>query len=40
MGDVLAPGMTFEFSYTVPADKTVPHLYADAPEDPQGLPSF
>lgn len=32
MGNALQPGMTFQFSYTVPEDKTVPHLYADAPE--------
>ena len=28
----LKPGMTFDFSYTVPEDKTVPHLYPDFPE--------
>ena len=28
----LQPGMTFEFSYQVPTDKTVPHLYPDIPE--------
>jgi fluoroacetyl-CoA thioesterase len=28
----LEPGMTFEFSYQVPADKTVPHLYPDIAE--------
>jgi fluoroacetyl-CoA thioesterase len=28
----LAPGMTFEYRYTVPEDKTVPHLYPDIPE--------
>lgn len=26
------PGMTFEFSYQVPTDKTVPHLYPDISE--------
>ena len=32
MADALQPGMTFEFSYTVAEDKTVPHLYADIAE--------
>jgi fluoroacetyl-CoA thioesterase len=32
MGDDLEPGMTFEFSYTVPENKTVPHLYPDIAE--------
>ncbi len=32
MDQGLTPGMTFEFKYTVPADKTVPHLYPDIPE--------
>ena len=32
MTETLQPGMTFEFSYTVAEDKTVPHLYPDAPE--------
>jgi len=32
MGDALQPGMTFEFSYTVTEEKTVPHLYGDIPE--------
>jgi fluoroacetyl-CoA thioesterase len=26
----LQPGLTHEFTYTVPADKTVPHLYPEA----------
>jgi fluoroacetyl-CoA thioesterase len=29
---VLEPGMTFEFSYQVPENKTVPHLYPDIAE--------
>lgn len=32
MADTLQPGMTFEFSYTVPEEKTVPHLYPDIEE--------
>ena len=28
----LQPGMTFDFTYQVPPDKTVPHLYPDIPE--------
>lgn len=32
MSASLVPGMTFEFAYTVPADKTVPHLFPDIPE--------
>ena len=28
----LTPGMQFDFAYTVPADKTVPHLFPDIPE--------
>lgn len=28
----LLPGLTFEFSYTVPDNKTVPHLYPESPE--------
>ena len=32
MSSTLKPGMTFDFSYTVPDDKTVPHLYPDIPE--------
>jgi len=32
MSATLAPGMTFEFTYRVPEDKTVPHLFPDIPE--------
>ncbi|KPJ78901.1 MAG: thioesterase [Deltaproteobacteria bacterium SG8_13] len=32
MESTLQPGMTFEFAYEVPADKTVPHLYPEAPQ--------
>jgi fluoroacetyl-CoA thioesterase len=32
MTDTLQPGMSFEFSYTVPEDKTVPHLFPDIEE--------
>ena len=32
MKDSLQPGLTFEFSYTVPEDKTVPYLYPEAAE--------
>jgi fluoroacetyl-CoA thioesterase len=32
MGHSLQPGMTFEFQYIVPEDKTVPHLFPDIPE--------
>ena len=32
MRDTLKPGMTFEFKYTVPEDKTVPHLFPDIAE--------
>jgi fluoroacetyl-CoA thioesterase len=35
MGDNLQPGMTFEFSYTVPENKTVPHLYPEIAEAAQ-----
>lgn len=28
----IEPGLSYEFSYTVPEDKTVPHLYPDAQE--------
>ena len=34
MKDSLQPGMTFEFKYEVPENKTVPYLY---PEMPEGL---
>jgi fluoroacetyl-CoA thioesterase len=32
MKDSLKPGLTFEFQYQVPEDKTVPHLYPEFPE--------
>lgn len=32
MGHTLRPGMTFDFRYKVPEDKTVPHLFPDIPE--------
>lgn len=32
MKDTLKPGETATFSYRVPAEKTVPHLYPEAPE--------
>ena len=32
MKDSLKPGLTFEFSYQIPEEKTVPHLYPDIPE--------
>ncbi len=32
MKEDLKPGLRFELSYPVPSDKTVPHLYPDAPE--------
>ncbi len=32
MSETLKPGMTFEFSYTVTAERTVPHLYPDIEE--------
>ncbi|MGB5983686.1 MAG: thioesterase family protein [Desulfobacterales bacterium] len=32
MASSLQPGMTFDFTYQVPADKTVPHLYPDIEE--------
>ena len=32
MKDSLKPGLTFSFTYTVPENKTVPHLYPEAPE--------
>ena len=37
MKDVLKPGMTFEFKYIVPEDKTVPHLFPDIAEG-QAMP--
>jgi fluoroacetyl-CoA thioesterase len=35
MSQALREGMTFEFDYRVPAEKTVPHLF---PEFPEGRP--
>ena len=32
MTDSLQPGLSFEFRYTVPEEKTVPHLFPDIPE--------
>ena len=32
MKDTLKPGLTFNFKYTVPEDKTVPHLFPDMAE--------
>ena len=32
METALAPGLTFEFTYDVPPNKTVPHLYPEAAE--------
>jgi fluoroacetyl-CoA thioesterase len=32
MKDTLQPGLTFEFSFTVPENKTVPNLFPEAPE--------
>jgi fluoroacetyl-CoA thioesterase len=32
MTQTLEAGMTFEFTYTVPVDKTVPHLFPEFPE--------
>ncbi len=32
MESTLQPGMTFEFTFNVPANKTVPHLYPEAPQ--------
>jgi fluoroacetyl-CoA thioesterase len=32
MTQALEAGMTFEFTYTVPVDKTVPHLFPEFPE--------
>jgi fluoroacetyl-CoA thioesterase len=31
MKSSLAPGLTFDFSFTVPESKTVPHLYPESP---------
>lgn len=38
MKDTLKPGLTHRFTYTVPANKTVPHLYPEA-EDFQTMPA-
>lgn len=32
MKDALQPGLTFQFKYTVPENKTVPHIYLESPE--------
>lgn len=32
MKDTLKPGLTFEFRFTVPTEKTVPYLYPESPE--------
>lgn len=32
MKESLKPGLTFEFKYTVPENKTVPYLFPEAPE--------
>ena len=32
MKDSLQPGLTFEFQFQVPENKTVPHLYPESPE--------
>jgi fluoroacetyl-CoA thioesterase len=32
MKDTLKPGATAQFAFRVPAEKTVPHLYPEAPE--------
>lgn len=32
MKDSLQPGLTFEFQFPVPDNKTVPHLYPESPE--------
>ena len=32
MKDSLQPGLTFEFKFTVPENKTVPHLFPESPE--------
>ncbi len=32
MKETLQPGLSHEFSYTVPENKTVPHLFPDIPE--------
>lgn len=32
MKETLQPGLTFDFHFTVPEEKTVPHLYPESPE--------
>ncbi len=32
MDNQLSPGLTYEFRYEVPGNKTVPHLFPEAPE--------
>ena len=32
MKDTIQPGLTFEFKFKVPENKTVPHLYPESPE--------
>ena len=32
MKDTLQPGLTFEFSFRIPEEKTVPHLYPESAE--------
>jgi fluoroacetyl-CoA thioesterase len=32
MKESLQPGLSFEFKFTVPENKTVPHLYPESPE--------
>lgn len=32
MKETLQPGLTFEFRFTVPEEKTVPYLYPESPE--------
>jgi len=32
MKESLQPGLTFDFRFTVPENKTVPHLYPESPE--------
>ncbi len=32
MKDTLKPGLTHRFTYVVPVEKTVPHIYAESPE--------
>lgn len=32
MKETLRPGLTFDFSFRIPENKTVPHLYPESPE--------